>query len=379
MIGAKLDTESVLFIGDSIIAVAREINLIYKVNIKTRELKIVGTIPEESKYTDRLCSKVIAYKDRYIFIPLNAKKIWFCDKEFQEWEGISMPKSEYENLSLKFSNAFIYKEVLIMIGHFFPGIMYINLLDNSTRALLEPYKELMRYQEKIKDCFTMFRYQRIDNLLYIVSSVSNHVIKWDLDKDSYESFCVGSEENRYSGILWDGNCFWLSPRMNTSIVRWDKDICKEISMPQELQEIKHYFIGIEQQGKKIILPGCELGKTVVLSDSGIEAVSDKQYMQYIKDELGNRIMFSSSGKGKIVDKNGFQFDFDSKINENIWHEYILDGDRLDNFDLKGCRESELFDLTFYIWNLQGNHKKIKFMDKRRIGKIIYEYLCNKPK
>ena len=74
---------------------------------------------------------------------------------------------------------------------------------------------------------------------------ANAVLEFDMEEEKSEIYVVGKEGDSYSGICYDGEFYWLSPRHGGSIIKWDKsnnDITVINQFPTEYEKCKYSFI-----------------------------------------------------------------------------------------------------------------------------------------
>lgn len=295
MKGCGITTESAIILGEEIVGVARELNLVFSVSLETHKLKIIGKIPTENDKAERLISHIVPDRDRLLFIPLNAKKIWVCNRLFKEWKSVDLPDEIEETEALKLGKAFVYKESLYIIGHMIAAVLKYKLDDFSIEKVWLPSKEYRLH--KTADCFAMFRYCKKDNILYIASSIYNHVIELNIDNWDYKTHVVGDADDRFSGVLWDGNYYWLPSRKGTGLTRWDgKDKWSRIDSVRTNKDIVN-FIGAEMIDDQAVFAGYIGGKTIRQDKYGERLVaSDDQYTQFFRDENGVLMMCTKKGE-----------------------------------------------------------------------------------
>lgn len=374
MFEIALTSESVLADKNKIIGVCRDVNLIYKTNFETGKTELIGKIPEESRWTNRVCRKILFYNNMYIFVPMNAKKIWIFDVSTSIWKGIELPTKKYQDIPLKFGNAFIYKNSVIMIGHFFPGIISLNLKNFSINEYFSPYEKLKNLQKQEHDCFTMFRYEIKDNMLYLASSISNQIIIINLDTFDYKLKSVGSEKCKFSGILWDGEKFWISPRKNTDIIIWNEEKFKTLKLTDTFFEEKPYFWGIERFENKIVLPGCEGGKTLIIHNEKIKKILEKEYNQYELNEKKELVSCLVTGKTCLTNNKNYEYYLNPKLTLNNYFEFLLaEG----SYTEKTEKETKSFRLNLWMqYLINKKENSICKLSEKGIGKNIYEVLFN---
>lgn len=86
---------------DKVVFVAKQLNMIYMLDLTSGEVKIVGSILEEL-FEERLIGDIQYWNNQVIFVHLNAKIIWIYNMEFSEWHGIELGESISGNCNYKF-------------------------------------------------------------------------------------------------------------------------------------------------------------------------------------------------------------------------------------------------------------------------------------
>lgn len=65
---------------------------------------------------------------------------------------------------------------------------------------------------ELKDAFFRTHHAVRGEWLYLASCVDNTVLKFNLKTNEYKWLSIGSDDNKFSGIVYSLNDFWLSPR-----------------------------------------------------------------------------------------------------------------------------------------------------------------------
>lgn len=286
-------------VGNELIFVALDLNLIYKVNLDSKKTFIIGSVPEESFLQRAVCSAIAYSNDRLIFAPMTAEKIWIYHFKTNEWHGIELRSYSEARIPSKFVQIVVYKEKVFMVGALYPAIVCLDLNDETVTYLEEPYIKLREKHELTKDVYFRSDYVLKDDVLYMASCVSNHVLMIHLETMECTLIEVGSAENRYSGIAYDYNAFWLVPRINTSIVKWDGECSvQEYMLPESVNECPAY-LGVVCYKDKIIFPSISSAKTLILNSENLKDYKyDNSKYMFVK-MLDDGEILSGSKDGTI--------------------------------------------------------------------------------
>lgn len=314
--------EDCVLIGEQIYFVDYNVTALFSMNIYTGEVKYIDSIPDEMVIQVHLIAKILNYKNKLILIPARAVHycIWFYDLEKGTWgnqifeqKGIKAP---YE----QFAYATIYRNELFIVGCYYPALICINL-DNNKAVYFEMFKNDLEIHA-LGGC------ECVDNLLYIPSPTSNEVAIFDMQLRKWVWVSIGEKNNSFSGIIKNGDVFWLSPFKNTSLIRWDGN-----------REVKEYDLPTELQN----LGGCIF--------NGITSHKD------------NILVYGLKGKPSLL----FPCDDYSKV-KIIKHSYLM------------CKDVDknTFILCDYKGNVQvisetGRRKYIKYISNGRLGQILNKF------
>lgn len=235
--------EDFLKIDKKLYFVSKDINIIFNLNLDTGKIEFVDCFPDESIDEKNLCYKILIWKNELIFVPMNAKKIWKYDIRNKKWNGIGLGK--YENVKNKSFQAFIYDNHLFMVGCGYPAIFQLNLETNQILVIEDPFKHLNKGKCSISKIFFRYNFVQKREKIFMASCQDNSVMEFNLHDQSIVFHKIGNKKNKYSGIAWDGNDFWISPRDKTSIVKWNgKTEVVEYALPYSKLEEEIGFLGV---------------------------------------------------------------------------------------------------------------------------------------
>jgi hypothetical protein len=283
----NLLAEDCIKIDSKIFMFAQELNLLYSVDENSGEISFVSKMPGEPMDWKRLSSHFLRYKNSIIFLPMNAECICIYDLDKGTWSKIEI--EERQNVFCdRFFSGTISGDDLILVGHTYPSIVVVNLNTYEIKYIDAVYDELRELAKMHKDCYIRTNTVVIGDKLYAVSCVSNQVLIFDLKTYGWSWRNVGKEGNRYAGIAWDGKYFWLALRVKCGFVRWDFSTAEEYLF-EDKDEL--FFLGAVYDGKNVIFPGMNSGKTYVINPDSTDVVSnikiiDKSYKFWKKiDEV----------------------------------------------------------------------------------------------
>jgi hypothetical protein len=193
-------------------------NMLCAMNIISGEISILSRIPRYSIKKQRLGAKIVAYGEDLYLSPMSADDIWKYNIMTSEWKCFERSKLEKDICSGEMFQAVLYDNKIFFIGSLYPAIIVFDLKTEKLEYITEPYEDRIALCKEKKDCLFRSDYVLNKNMLLIASCISNEVFEFNLDTYEYRYIRIGDKEFTYSGIGYDGNYFYLSPRKHGPIV-----------------------------------------------------------------------------------------------------------------------------------------------------------------
>lgn len=359
-----LKAEDCVKVDNDIYLICKDINIIYKINLKDNRISLIDSIPEENIATRRVCSKIVNWKDELFFIPFNSNKLWILNITTHIWRSIDIKEVSGVKEAL-FFQAVLFENHLFVIGSRYPAILDINLETGYINYISELYNK-----KTGKDILFRCDYVQKNECLYLASCLSNEILIFNMKTYEYNWIPIGKKDNRYTGIIWDGKYFWIAPRYHTPIVRWNgEDEIIEYKLPQKLETAEQGFIGIVLYQNCIILPAISPALSVMLPNCDPEAITivDESYYffrkigthEYIYMDIYGEIHIESGSIKKVIncqiEKEKIYFYYQNlKSNRIIFYNRLID-------------ENDIVSLDFFVKNVEDIEKKTMNIENE-IGK-----------
>lgn len=290
--------EDCVVMGSKIYFFSKDWNALYVADFVTKETKLVSTMPEEKIYARRLCAGIVYYNKKLILLPMTAEKIWVFDLESNQWKGIERRNLGCGDDSQKeIFRAIIYRKNLFLIGSNYPAIIRMDMLTYELEYLTEPYTFLSSLKTA-DQCYFRSDFCINENYLLMASCLNNYVLQVDLNSFSYKWHEVGEKGFCYSGIAWDGEYYWLSPRRGTPIVRWKMNgETKYIPLPNEFKNKIYNFLGVQYNNGNLVFPGMQQNKTIIIKAHGHQEINVREgrYVFYRCFEKNNVVLQQTNG------------------------------------------------------------------------------------
>ena len=344
----KIVFEDCVRVDESLYMIDRNYNVIYNLNIKTGELIIVDSIPGENLLAYRLGAKIIHHNDDLYFSPMNAKNIWKLNLKSKQWKSYERKEISNWTTQTDMFQAIVYKNKIFFIGCLYPAIIVLDTLTDKMVYIEEPYKFLNVKAKEAGDACFRTDYVQIDSYIYLASCVSNEVFKFDMNTCKFKFIPVGDDDFKYSGIAYDGNSFFLSPRKNTPIVIWDGNVgVKNIELPLEFKERnKMIFGGVCYDEGKLIFPACFWDKSIVIDNKTEIRIENVSYYFYKK--IDERTIVSLSKTNEIMIRyDGKEYKYTLEIDEKELYAFLNSATKDVSFKTI-ISESDSIDLGMFI-------------------------------
>ncbi len=292
---------------DKYIAFAKNINLLFEFDLEGNTQGLC-VIPESDN--DRLVENIVEWNDKIILIPLCANNIYIYDYISGNLDCINIFEDK-KHIRFKFFNAFLRDKYLYLVGSFYPAILWLNLED-KTLYEINIYKDNCEKQISLSDCYARKSILQMNEKLHIPSSISNEVYVFDMGNEIYEKKRVGDSVERYSGIEFDGECYWLSPRFGTDLLKvYPNGEIKKIDL-SEFCSPGYNFAGILIIDGKVLLLALHLEHSLAID------LKDEKIQKFI---TGDDVLFEKTGDEIITQYNDGKINIFGKNNSVIELDY----------------------------------------------------------
>lgn len=361
-------------IGNYLFLFANYFNMLFSINLSNGEMDFLGGIPEEHIFSKGLTCKLVYIRERIIVVPLLAKKIWIYSLKNGEWKSIEVEECKVYGRGTYFRQTIQHKGSLFFIGGHYPAILKMDFPSCKLTYLKEPF---LRYTELEESGELYFRGDFVykKGMVYLASGRDNTVLMYHLDTREYKWIEVGKKGNQYSGIMWDGNYYWLSPRKNTPIVKWDGyGSVVEYEIPEEKRVNDIAYAGIIKKNNQIIIPALSGSgaDTITLNNDGIMEFSKKEYIFYKETEKGDFIAQDSDGQILFTGADGVKRQYRCELSgEKL--SALLDIANIDVNDIAGRinKENDALSLRLLL-GLPGGAYISSVQNKKIAGLKIWE-------
>lgn len=338
--------------GDYIYFASLESSIIFSLNLLTGTIEIVGTVPEEPFFKDRLVGEFLRWKDWFVLIPANAKSIWIVDKKFEHWKKIQL---KYPDMRYKFHVAVIIDDKIYAPRAFYPYSICVDLVTCEV--------DKMYVTDEICEDFFVSAVN-IKNEIYFPSCGSNKIFKYNAETGKLAVFEAGTET--YNGIMhFDGN-FYLAPKGGKQLVIWNE-------REERMIPISYcYAAGIFEFEKRIYVPAFRANESFYMDSDGYVKKWDTAENFRMARSLDDNIycLMDYFGKIYIFDHTAGRIKtFSAEMDEDMMKEmaskstYVMKGEL--------CHDATKFSLKWYLTGITTGMEEEPGKDRSDVGFAIW--------
>ena len=193
-------------------------NAMFKVDMQTKGCDYICEFEGEALGEKRMFAKAFWIDNLIYFIPAAAKALHIFNVNNQTMERVDLPKVDKKKYSFynsknKFIDAIFKDGCLWLIPATYPGIIKMNLTDESMTI----------FDKWIPENGYFFRARPYieDNFFIIPDGISKLVLKFDMENGHANIFRVGKSNNGVMKFCKRNDDFFFAPRLRGSIVKWN--------------------------------------------------------------------------------------------------------------------------------------------------------------
>lgn len=205
-IGSLCDT------GEHLWFLTLHMNGLFRLNKKTWNAEYIGSFIDEKAFDWRVYHTIHQSGKKLYFSPHSAEAIAIYDLVASSFQYVKLPlpKEKKYNEQSKFSKIVEYDGSLYFIPLHFPGIVKLNIENNSMEMIdqwVKPIKKMIFDPER--GYFTNAVYDGARGSLVLASTNSNVIMEIDLQNKTTTLTSIGSDKCGYLDILLMGDIYWL--------------------------------------------------------------------------------------------------------------------------------------------------------------------------
>ncbi len=234
-----IDTEATLFqivindaveVDDKICFFSTNFKSIFLLDTKSNEIECHRMVSNGLYSINGTFSSMQRIHNKIYLVPLYEREIFCFDMEKKEFKRIELDCKYTNTDKALFMGVGNYKNYLFIMGVQLPVIIRLDTKDDSVEYITHWIKDIERHIFDYNDAYFRQQCVILDNKLFVPFCNANAVLELNCDNLSTRIHVIGLDDEGYSGISFDGESFWLSPRKSGSLVRWNVE-----------KETKDYF------------------------------------------------------------------------------------------------------------------------------------------
>ena len=283
-------TECCALYENDIYCVSKRYNIIFKINTINKKTSVVGHIPEEDFFSTRLVGQIEIYRDEMIFVPATAKKVWIWKIKENKLVGIEIEHAKMPG-NIKFLSSCLQDDRLFLFGCHYPAI--VELIVNEEKLIYHTniLKMIKQKAFSVNDCYFRTNYARVGTKIYLAACADNKILEFDFLTKEGKWYTVGKREDRFSGIAYDGDCFWIAPRISGCAYKWDGKNYISYSINEKDEKKCMAFTGIVVDGENVIIPNLEYDYMFVKT-KGSDVFMKMEHTKHDAYKNSGEIMFA---------------------------------------------------------------------------------------
>ena len=283
-------------------------NGLFEFDLESNKTKFLGMIPEEEFCKRRSIGVIKKWNNELIMAPYNGN---YFVRYNLETKKFSVKKCLVET-EQKFSCGVVYKDSIYFLGCKYLGIAKYDISKDEI-IYLESFKnQVLNEVQDVNDLyFRNSAYLKGDTWI-IPSCQKNFLLEYNLKDNSYFLRKIGEEDFRFNTVICEGDNYWLMPRKQKVIVKYNYKTNKESYYPINqfsFTEINGLYSSDSVKTGRSILTfdlisenvgkvNCEnnemvLEKIQIAEKSNEDDVLKNQYITWINEYKNNIFIFSS--------------------------------------------------------------------------------------
>jgi hypothetical protein len=223
-------------VGDEFWFTSINANALFKSDKLFKNIVFVGMFPGEKVFGSLLYLRSVVFDNKICFVPARAREIAVYDIAERKFTKIKIleetkKSGHFTDDTFKFHTAFYHDSRIYFPSLHYPDIMILNTKTYELTRYTGIADELYLYditKTEIKSCRAYLN----DNMLVIVYFNNNIVAFYDLVNNTHTIKHIGSNENNYNDVCFDGHDYWFTPNSSLNVVRYNPATgkCVEISL-----------------------------------------------------------------------------------------------------------------------------------------------------
>ena len=233
--------------NDTIWMTVRRVNALCKMSRTEWEPEFAGSFPEEMEFIPRydypLFLRPVELNGSLYFPTHSAKEIAVYSIKNNSFEKVNYKNESRADGSGDFCEAVSYGDYVYFIPRRYPAVVRMDAITGELTYHSDWVEPLKNLTSDVQD--ELFFYPlTVGSSIMLAACGANAVVEFDMETCKSIVHKVGKPGYGYSGICFDGVNFWLSPRHNTPLVKWNPKTgeVKYFEVMHHSDDIRHSFL-----------------------------------------------------------------------------------------------------------------------------------------
>lgn len=230
-------------------------NGLFRMDKQTGESVFVSQFPGVCDNGEHLFSNTIEkIANTLYFTPRRADHIITYNMVNQSLASIPLePPLEIRGIKytylkeFKFRESFVYGERIFFIGSSYPAIICLDTVTGKIEYFTDWVSEFVKQLKSHSTFCLLIGACQNGSVIVAVSKDTNSVLSFDMNTCKTEIYKIGDKATGWTSICFDGVDYWLAPKNDTPIVRWnlaENKITEYGAFPANFIALEYYFVKI---------------------------------------------------------------------------------------------------------------------------------------
>jgi len=317
-----------------------EFNELFRVDKQTMIAEYIGGFAEE--YAQHLYLDIMGHGTKLYFAPFNADHIGIYDKSKHVFEKLPLQHKEKLSWLRADSNGYFikvlqYKQYLFFVAYTYPAIVRYDTesgemiycsgwLSHVERAAKQSRHWPNRNQTLDFEGLLRPGTVAVGSEIVLNLFVSNELMFFNMENLTYQFYKIGEPDERYFGVCYDGEHYWVAARTGNYIVKWKRETqsYEKIEFPDYVRvgDSINYQALIYANGYVWLIPH-QASAALKINVRSHSVYKANEFDSPVVGESINYMSVIQSGDMAYALANNFVLKWDMKKQRYQFHQFII--------------------------------------------------------
>lgn len=322
---------------------ANNINGLFKRNLTTGEVELLGMFPDEKLDGKFLYSCINRYKDELIFTPFQAKNICVYNMNERKFHVLKLPAGKRGENYSKFYTSIQEDKMIYMLPCRCEAVVRYNAQEREIQVYDSVFKHLGEYTKYFGHPYAFKGTCKVGTKIYIASYSTNVIEEFDIVTEKATFFMVPECDLGITHLLYEEGKFWIIG-CNGNLVIWDRKEFEIIRIDEAGGSLPKFY-DVKYIKGKIYFTG---------------TYSKKIYEYDIAHRRTNYILLEMTHEKKFSDFYGDSCSL-IKMSDNCFGTFNLWDGKFHIYNLSDLKEEEAFIIKntsneVFLENIEGSRR-----------------------